>query len=101
MDKIYQNAYLTLIAGAGQGPDHGLPGIRDRRVGTRVEARIGSQTAYVISPHPVNNLLRSKWNSRAWVYQEAALSQRRLIFTDEEIFFHCDSMNCREMTALP
>jgi hypothetical protein len=101
MDKIYQNAYVTLIAGAGQGPERGLPGIRQRHLGAKVEAKIRSQSAHIIPPHPVTNLLQSKWNSRGWTYQEGNLSQRRLIFTEKEVFFHCDSMDCREITTLP
>jgi hypothetical protein len=34
--------------------------------------------------------------TRGWTYQEAILSLRRLFFTDEQVYFECDSMSCRE-----
>ncbi|CAN9285358.1 unnamed protein product [Alternaria alternata] len=30
------------------------------------------------------------WNDRGWTYQESYFSQRRLIFTDEQVLFDCD-----------
>jgi hypothetical protein len=43
----------------------------------------------------------SKWSSRGWTYQEGLLSKRRLIFTDQQIIWECNSMHSTESLALP
>lgn len=44
---------------------------------------------------------RTKWATRGWTYQEGLLSKRRLIFTDEQVLWECNSMHCRESLVLP
>lgn len=96
MDKIYTNAEVTLIAAAGEGPHYGLPGVS----GTFCKA----QPALRIGDHHIVSTLRSgtklvhesKWATRGWTYQEGILSRRRLIFTDEQVFWECNNMHCTE-----
>jgi hypothetical protein len=38
----------------------------------------------------------SRWNSRAWTLQEAALSPRLIYFLDDEMFFQCKEHDFRE-----
>jgi hypothetical protein len=38
---------------------------------------------------------------RGWTYQEALLSRRRLCFTDEQVYFECESMYCYEVFDAP
>lgn len=38
----------------------------------------------------------SKWNTRGWTYQEGLLARRRLVFTNDEVYFQCQSMDCLE-----
>jgi hypothetical protein len=33
---------------------------------------------------------------RGWTYQEAVLSQRRLVFTEDQTYFEWNAMNCHE-----
>jgi hypothetical protein len=108
MADIYLSAFLTIVAAAGEGPDRGLPGLRDA-------TRKGEQKEVVIVPPSseneglsIVNCLKSypptydayytrgqesvdinKWSHRAWTLQEAALSHRRLAFTDEQVFWTC------------
>jgi hypothetical protein len=43
----------------------------------------------------VADIRKSTWNSRAWTYQEAVSSKRRLFFTDRLILYACNSqMHC-------
>lgn len=38
----------------------------------------------------ITELEGTKWNSRAWTYQEAQLSSRALVFHDNQVFWHCN-----------
>ncbi|KAI1340516.1 heterokaryon incompatibility protein-domain-containing protein [Xylariaceae sp. FL0016] len=86
MDSVYQNAALTIIAAAGPGESYGLPG------GDRFNL------TSTIPSH--NTILESPWASRGWTYQEAVLSTRRLVFTDEQLYFECNSMSCSESSEI-
>jgi hypothetical protein len=98
---IYANAEVTIVAVAGEGPHHGLPGVR----GTlrKAQPTINIEDYHIAStlPHCRNSVLRSKWATRGWTYQEGILSRRRLFFTDQQVFWECNGMHCGEaMTAV-
>ena len=42
---------------------------------------------------------RSKWSARGWTYQEGLFARRRLYFTEEQVYFECNSICCQEMVA--
>ncbi|KAF4906124.1 hypothetical protein CGCFRS4_v000440 [Colletotrichum fructicola] len=46
-------------------------------------------------------MFRSKWASRGWTYQECFLSTRRLIFTEHEVFYLCNTMDHAETVNKP
>jgi len=102
MDKIYAGAYVTIIAAAGDGPDYGLPGIngtvghRDRQK----SVRIGRLCITDFQGYD-DGVLQSKWNTRAWTYQEGVLSKHRLIFTEREASYECGEMKCTESLNVP
>jgi hypothetical protein len=105
MDIIYQNAELTIIAAAGSDPTYGLPGVGNRKreecartMCSKVGRHFLVTTEGVYPPLSVSN---SKWKSRAWTYQEAILSRRRLVFADEEVHFECYGMHCSESHNFP
>lgn len=99
MDSIYQDAAFTIIAAAGDDADHGLPGVSTRPRTSRTTCRVGNflvlsgglhngtETEY--RPNQTDVLAQSRWNSRAWTYQEGLLSRRCLVFTDEQASFAC------------
>jgi hypothetical protein len=96
MDLIFKRSQLTIIAAAGSSPDHGLPGIGKSLRKPQMSRKVAKHTWLLIPYHPTRTVKQSHWNGRGWTYQEAIFSRRRLIFTDEEIYFECDGMSRRE-----
>jgi hypothetical protein len=66
MDAIYRSAELTIIAAAGDGPDHGLPGINGTPRIPQWTVQVGSHTFTQALPHPGETVAKSKWASREW-----------------------------------
>lgn len=98
MGQIYARAEATIIAAAGNNPHHGLPGMRKRQ---RIPATLRKRLYTVISPDPAGAIRASKWNSRSWTYQESILSQRRIIFCEEQVYFECYAMHYYETMRTP
>ncbi len=100
MDLIYAKAQVTIIS-ATRNPDDGLPGVagvlRKDHPHLYVHGRVIASTL----PDPQTSVRSSKWVTRGWTYQEGLLSRRRLIFTDQQVFFECNSMHCAESLVLP
>jgi hypothetical protein len=95
MDSIYQNALFTIIAVAGFGPSYGLPGVSRPR-GTPARVKIGQNYIVALGKSAPKVVSSSPWASRGWTYQEAIFSRRRLVFTDEQIYYECHGMYCHE-----
>ncbi|KAI3317166.1 heterokaryon incompatibility protein-domain-containing protein [Xylariaceae sp. AK1471] len=102
MDLIYSLASCTIIAAVGDDPTAGLPGVSttDRKPRSSAITRDGG---YYISvpPDPVSKINDSTWNSRGWTFQEAILSRRRLVFCDDQVYFSCGGMACRDAMDIP
>lgn len=89
MGDIYSSAQLVLVAAYGDSMEFGIPGIRDPR-----KAFQHSEDVHDLR---ITNVTRdaeddpfNMWATRAWTYQEAVLSNRRLYFTDTRAFFECE-----------
>ncbi|KAI3543091.1 hypothetical protein CSPX01_06404 [Colletotrichum filicis] len=85
MNLIYARSCITIVAAAGQCPDYGLPGVGKTLRKVLDTFQIGSHTIRRTPTDAVwveQQIQHSKWNTRAWTCQEAALSTRRLYFTD-------------------
>lgn len=98
MDDIYRGSSLTLIACAGSDPHYGLPGVskpRARSPFLHIEGR-----GYLQMIPTVHDIYSSSWASRAWTYQEAVLAQRRLFFTDQQVYFESNDLVESELTTL-
>jgi hypothetical protein len=104
MDLIYQNAELTIIAAAGEDPSYGLPGVglrkRDAEHLTTC-AKIGKHFLISTNAEPKEATKNTKWKTRAWTYQEALLSRRRLVFSKSQMYFECYGMYCCESLDFP
>jgi hypothetical protein len=91
MDRIYQYALLTIIAGHGTDANAGLPGVRP---GSRSPVQ---HVEVVQGMNLVNRLPTSRatidcsvWNSRAWTYQERLLARRKLMVSEHQVSFTCE-----------
>ncbi|KAF8853480.1 hypothetical protein BDZ45DRAFT_748482 [Acephala macrosclerotiorum] len=99
MDAIYLNVYVTVIAAAGDGLEHSLPGINDRPRRPQPSWQVGKHHLVSTLPHAQASVGSSKWASRGWNFQEGVLSQRRIIFTDQ-VYLECNKMSCAESLRL-
>ncbi|KAK1758238.1 heterokaryon incompatibility protein-domain-containing protein [Echria macrotheca] len=101
MGDIYQNSDLTIIAAAGEGPHHGLPGASatPRRELRPYEFLSGSQPwALYQLPTNLKRVIRdSNWYKRGWTYQEALLCRRQLVFTKDQVYLQCKKTHCMEI----
>jgi hypothetical protein len=90
MDEIYGHALAVLVVAAGEGAEHGIPGMgqRERALVTCEEVVDGKilRTSLASTTHSAK---RSHWNTRAWTYQEYILGNRLLFFTETYVFFKC------------
>jgi hypothetical protein len=90
MDVIYSQAVATIVSLSGKDASAGLPGAKQR-------ARRSQQHPVTISPWQLLAKLpelsvalrKSKWQTRAWTFQEGILSRRRLFFSDHQVYFQC------------
>ncbi|KAI0437207.1 heterokaryon incompatibility protein-domain-containing protein [Xylaria telfairii] len=96
--RIYQSAYLTIVCAAGSDSWSGLPGARPQRarkpswVGTaHLQEQVQDQWLGVYPGSSYQIMTRTRWDTRAWTYQEQLLSKRILAFTDDEVLFECDT----------
>lgn len=123
MDLVYRNGQLTIIAAAGKDETYGLPGVsscprrtlptrqkRPRALSTSEDPACGikcycdgnlSTTSTILDVQRA--VLRSKWSTRGWTYQEGSLSRRCLAFTDEQVYFEvrcpCCTIRCTPLTS--
>ena len=91
MHLIYRSAQITIIAGGSMDAGSGLAGISTPRANMQTKGRYGSLSLITFSLDP-NGLvtLNRGWVDRGWTLQESYFSQRRLIFTEEQVLFDCD-----------
>lgn len=101
MHNIYRGAEVTIIAVAGANPHYGLPGVHPKR--PRIpQVKVSFKGHDLLSTgRDLRFLLKqSEWMRRGWTLQEGLLSRRRLLFTDEQVFFECDKFHCCESIDL-
>ena len=86
---------------AGEDSDYGLPGVSYIQRIEQPPININKQTLLSALPGPVNAVAKSKWNTRAWTYQEFYYSNQRLFFTYNQVYFECQTVSCSESIARP
>ncbi|KAF2232039.1 HET-domain-containing protein, partial [Viridothelium virens] len=99
MDSIYGGADLTVITACGQDCHYGLPGINATSRTSQSTVKIGRITIFTSTLHPHRRIHSSKWAERGWTLQEIVLSTRRVVFTDDQFYFECNTMHCSESIA--
>lgn len=90
MDSIYRYAELVVIAANGSDAYAGLPGVGStkQRHSQQIE-EINGIRFISVQPAVQHALNLSEWNTRGWTFQEAILSRRALIFTENQLYWNC------------
>ncbi|KAL9105546.1 MAG: hypothetical protein Q9227_009290 [Pyrenula ochraceoflavens] len=101
MHRIYAGADVTIIASEGEDSSAGLPGVGTTHRNRQSQATVGNYSliSFVPARASLDSVVNSKWNSRAWTYQEAVLSRRRLIFTGDQVIFECRAIQRQELLS--
>lgn len=90
MDYIYSNSTATLVSTCGDSAEAGIYGARE---GTRTILQATETVqGFRLANRPWNlarSVQGSKWNTRAWTFQERVLSKRTLFLTPQQMFFKC------------
>jgi hypothetical protein len=98
MHKVYRSAYVTIVAGYGDRPELGLPGMPS--IARKPQNSVFTHGHQLIAiPDVVQEIQNSTWSTRGWTLQENLLSRRRLVFTETQTYFQCWHMHCCE--AIP
>ncbi|KAF2679910.1 HET-domain-containing protein [Lentithecium fluviatile CBS 122367] len=102
MTTIYEAAAFTIVAAAGSGASHGLPGIGNtpRLPQPKYYLDSGSKLLSMMRD-PRRDILESPYWTRGWTYQEGVLSNRHIVFTDSQIYWECRCMAIHESTVMP
>ena len=101
MDAIYQNANLTIVSAAGTYESHDLPRVSSAQRTPQNATRSRDVTAMWYPADPHSTIVKSNWSTRGWTFQEAVLSRRRLVFTDDQTYFEFGTMSCLESIQYP
>lgn len=101
MDKVYSNAVITIIAAAGDNASYGLPGVSSISRKAQPYATVRGRLLASTMRSSQETIGSSRWATRGWTYQEAALSKRRFVFTEEQVFYECKCMSCCEAVSVP
>lgn len=89
MDKVYLCAVITIVAAAGESANYGLPEVSFTLRRAQPYAAVRGQLLASTMRNSQVAIGSSRWANRGWTYQEGALSKRRLVFTDDQVFFEC------------
>ena len=103
MGEVYGAAFATIILTVPfQGkPEEGLPGHSAQRMTWQRVENVGGMKLATTLPSLEMTIATSKWNSRAWTFQEGLLSSRCILFGPEQVFFECAEMGCCESIREP
>ena len=92
MDVIFSQAVATIVSLSGKDASSGLPGVQEesRRV-RQCSVTVGPWQLFAKLPELSVTLENSKWHTRAWTFQEGILSKRCLFFSEDQVYFQCQS----------
>ena len=108
MNKIFGNAFLTIISASGTDANTRLHGTEP---GTRLPYVVGETiqgTHFISRPANLRALLdQGSYGSLSWKYQERLLSRRCLVLTAHQAYFlclssvHTDATSCKPDASHP
>ena len=101
MNLIYEGAEITIINTAGDNADSGLPGVGNEPRPPQPQASVRGMLLLGTLTSPQKYITKSTWSNRGWTYQEGILSNRRLVFTKEQVYFECRGMWMQETIHIP
>lgn len=101
MDIIYECATVTIIAATADDPSCGLPGVASTPRVPQEFVNVESGTLALLYPDIDYQLSQTRWDTRAWTFQEGLLSCRRLCFLENQVYFQCNSIRCMESLGIP
>ncbi|KAI8938245.1 hypothetical protein NX059_005905 [Plenodomus lindquistii] len=95
MCSIYSRAVATIVSLSGQSADAGLPGIPP--TARNNQALYICPGLHITERSILDQMMKTYnydtedcvYNTRAWTFQERLLSNRSIIFVDEQVYFHC------------
>lgn len=97
MKNIYQDAEFTIVAAAGSGASHGLPGVGSTLRTPQPKYYLDSGSLLLsILRDPRRDILESQYWTRGWTYQEGVLSNRHIVFTEFQAYWECRCMAAQE-----
>jgi Heterokaryon incompatibility protein (HET) len=98
MASIYAKAYITIVAVSGADADAGLHRLRSSSRPRNYDPyyRFSKSTFSLITQNEKENV----WHTRAWTFQERAVSRRCLVFFEETVKFECQTEVWLEHTKL-
>lgn len=90
MASIYQNAEFAIIAAAGLNAEHGLPGVGLTQRKPQPKVRV----CEIVLASPLENCRENS-------YQEGVLARKKIVFTENQVYWECGSMVTWEAIHLP
>lgn len=96
MNLIYGNATVTICAADGDDANTGLLAMDPESSTDQLKAECAPGVHLMVSRPPEISVQQSKWNKRAWTFQERLLSKRCLIFVQGRVYFQCRSTGMSE-----
>ncbi|KAI1344433.1 HET-domain-containing protein [Xylariaceae sp. FL0016] len=113
MATVYRNAWLTVVAAAGDSCHSGflsrMPQHASAIVPFTVDESPKDEGHLVLYPlneyrfwdaYVTGHLHGSSWSRRAWTFQEDLLSTRVLYFGAETSFYRCQTVRCLENSVI-
>ncbi|KAH8594898.1 heterokaryon incompatibility protein-domain-containing protein [Bisporella sp. PMI_857] len=90
MDRVYNQALLTIVAMSGISAASSLPGIAPNSRTPIHPTERTTSWIFTAEPPTLDRILAVPcYETRAWTYQERLLSNRRLFLTDWQMYFQC------------
>jgi len=107
--ELYPRLVRQLAEREGIDTSNGLPRVEKNSITPRDKPERplppnkieGELTLVSTMQEPRTTIRNSAWATRGWTYQEGVLSNRRLVFTEEQVYWECSAMAVCESVKLP
>ena len=97
MNSVYSGAYATIISLNGASAQAGLPRVSHMGSSKKQHRAVFGPNQLVSTMPPLwKQIEQSPWSKRGWTFQEGLFSRRCLLFTNHQVYFHCNNMQSCE-----